>query len=606
MKKPFTPNFNTPKEDLSKEELNKLNKDTIHIQMAQELRDNTQSNITWEVEQIAKSFGFYLEFDRSIKGADKNWMYMLRIANPGGGSLSRQQYEAYDLLSEKYGITPEGSTTLRATTRQTFQFHWVNKEGVLDICKTMAEVGHNSLNGCGDNTRNVMACPLSRFSNIFDANALAHKLGNYFQLPLEPFIKIFAIDPNKLNHPKESFSYNENLLNRKFKIGISTVHHNPETGIIEPDNCIESLTNDMAIAPIIENNKVVAFQIYVGGGQGERNGKPSLASLAEPLCIVSEKDLLNVLSTIVQTHQTIGDRQNRFWARLKYVIKKQGIDWFKKEVETNLGYKLEKANTNLDIGTRQLHHGWFYQETNNLWTYGIFIENGRIQDDGINKHSKSLLRKIMQTFPVEMSISASQDILISNIPENAKDDFEELLKSYKFNERNGKPISTLRKNAGACVGLQTCRLSYTESEKFEPVLMDQLEELGWGNLKESIGITGCERQCYRPATKSIGLVGSGLNRYMFKLFGDVSGQFQGRPLISSNGQDLYLRSIIRDDVPLVINILLKDFQSNSTNTESLGSYHRRIGDDAIITLLKDNSKTAPLMEKPFNTTCVID
>jgi len=39
-----------------------------------------------------------------------------------------------------------------------------------------------------------------------------------------------------------------------------------------------------------------------------------------------------------------------------------------------------------------------------------------------------------------------------------------------------------------CVGRNTCRLTYTDSEKFEPELMDQLEAMGWGDLKESIAI----------------------------------------------------------------------------------------------------------------------
>ncbi|MFT5387962.1 MAG: sulfite reductase (NADPH) hemoprotein beta-component, partial [Candidatus Omnitrophota bacterium] len=146
MKKPFEPNFNTPKEDFTKEEINKLNKEVVFTQMSNEMRDDSNTDVAWEVEQIAKSFGFYLEFDRGIKG-EKNWMYMIRIANPSGGPLSREQYIAYDQLSEKHGIKPNKIPTLRATTRQTFQFHWINKEGVIDICKSMAEVGQSSLNG---------------------------------------------------------------------------------------------------------------------------------------------------------------------------------------------------------------------------------------------------------------------------------------------------------------------------------------------------------------------------------------------------------------------------------------------------------------------------
>ena len=130
--------------------------------------------------------------------------------------------------------------------------------------------------------------------------------------------------------------------------------------------------------------------------------------------------------------------------------------------------------------------------------------------------------------------------------------------------------------------------------------------MGWGDLTESIGITGCERQCFRPATKSIGLVGSGLNRYQLKLFGSEDARHQGEPLISSDGATMYLRSIPRGKVSLVLDTLFKFYKSNRKENEDLGAYHRRIGPDTIIHHLKDNPTTGDLMKATFPTDCVID
>ncbi|MCA9398761.1 MAG: nitrite/sulfite reductase, partial [Candidatus Omnitrophica bacterium] len=309
MKKPFEPNLGTKQEDFSKEELNKLNKSNVFDQYAREMR-NDHGDISWEAEQIAKSTGIYLEFDRSVKGAEKHWMYMIRISNVGGGPVNRQQWRLFDELASKYTKNPQGHPSLRLTTRQAIQFHWVSKKGVLDIVKTLAENKMPSLNACGDNTRNVMSCPLSQFSDVFNANQWAHKAGSYFQLPVEPFIKIFAIDPEKMDKPVESFQYGPNLLNRKFKIAFSAVHRDPSSGKLVPDNCVELRTNDLGVAPMIEGDKINGFQIYVGGGQGERNGKPAMAALAQPLCIVGEEKLLQVLDAVVAVHQEWGDRQN--------------------------------------------------------------------------------------------------------------------------------------------------------------------------------------------------------------------------------------------------------------------------------------------------------
>ncbi len=68
------------------------------------------------------------------------------------------------------------------------------------------------------------AAPLTIFLMLLNTNALAQKCGAYFQLPIEPFISVWQIDPTKIRKPGESFSYGKNLLNRKFKIGFATVH----------------------------------------------------------------------------------------------------------------------------------------------------------------------------------------------------------------------------------------------------------------------------------------------------------------------------------------------------------------------------------------------
>jgi len=605
MKKPFEPQLKTDPKSFDKTELIKGSSIFVQREMAIQLRE-PQELVTSDVETLAKSYGIYLEFDRASTGREKDWMYMIRISNPGGGPINSQQWAVLDELSEKYTVSSEGHPSLRLTTRQNIQFHWVKKKNLKPIIKILAERGLRSINGCGDNTRNVMGCPLSRYSDIFNSWEWAHKAGEYFQLPLEPFIKIFEIDPKFIRKPGQSFQYGPRLLNRKFKIAFSAIHKDPETGRLVPDNCTEILTNDLAIAPIAENGKVQRFQVYIGGGQGERNNYPTMATLAQPFCIVSEDKLLKVLDAIVAVHQEWGDRENRHWARLKYVVKAKGIAWYRDQVSARLGFSLEKPNPHHDYGSRDLHLGWQKQPQNGLWAYGAYIENGRLVDHDPNGKLKSMVRDIMAKYPIEMMVTPNQDILFMNISEKLKETFEKELKSYGYGQRNGKPYSKLRIFSGSCVGRDTCRLTYTDSEKFEPELLDQLEEMGWGDLAESIGITGCERQCFRPATKSIGLVGTGLNRYMFKLFGDETARFQGRPLISQNGNELYLRSVPREKVAVVIGALFKFYKNNGQNGESLGEYLRRIGPDSIIQYLKNNPDTSEFMGKPFHTDFVLE
>ncbi len=605
-RKPCTPNFNTPPDKFSKEELNKIAAGSIAGNVRADFADLSRDDVVWETEQLAKSHGIYLEFNRDKEAVgDKEWIYMMRISIPGGGPLTRQQYNIVDEITETFTKDPDGIPSIRLTNRQNIQFHWIKKHHVPLIVKTLAESGLNTLNGCGDNTRNVMGCPIDHFSDVLNTNALARVCGSYFQMPLEPFISVWQIDPTKVRKPGESFTYGKNLLNRKFKIGFATVHKD-DLGNLQPDNCAEVLSDDVGVVPVIKNNKIVKFQIYVGGGQGERNGKPSLACFAKPLAQVNETDLLKTLDAIVKVHQHWGDRENRIWARVKFVIKKMGIAWYRQEVEKILGVKLELPDPKLDPGARHMHHGWIKQPNNGKWAYGLYIENGRIIDNSPNGKLKSLCKHLMNTYPVEFMITPNQDALFINLPEEMKTAFESDLKKFNYGQRNGKPYSNLRLLSGACVGRNTCRLTYTDSEKFEPELMDQLEAMGWGDLKESIGITGCERQCFRPATKTFGLIGSGFNRYQLKLMGSEDGRHQGLPMLSADGDSIYLRSIPRERVAQVIDVLLRNWKTHAQPLESVGYFHRRIGMQAIIEFLKGNPLTSDLMVKTLSADCVVD
>jgi sulfite reductase (NADPH) hemoprotein beta-component len=244
-----------------------------------------------------------------------------------------------------------------------------------------------------------------------------------------------------------------------------------------------------------------------------------------------------------------------------------------------------------------MHHGWHVQPSNGLLSRGVFIENGRVTDESPNGRLKTMVRDLVRNHPVSVHLTPNQDILFTDIPPDAKDGFEAALASYGFGRRNGAPYSRLRTLSGACVGRDTCKLTYTDSERFEPKLVDDLERMGWGDMAESIGVTGCERQCFRPGTKTIGLVGSGKDRYQFKVMGTEDGRHQGVPLTSEDGM-AYLHNVPGAKVAVVIDALFRYYRENGGERESLGLFHRRVGLRAIIERLSEDPATAELMKGP--------
>src|SRR5215831_16710799 len=79
----INPAFRTNPEDYSKVEIAKINSNELSGSLFSEFRDYDSQNIPWESEQITKSHGIYLEFNRAKTGNEKDWMYMLRITIPG-------------------------------------------------------------------------------------------------------------------------------------------------------------------------------------------------------------------------------------------------------------------------------------------------------------------------------------------------------------------------------------------------------------------------------------------------------------------------------------------------------------------------------------------
>ena len=591
------PNLRTKPEDYSGVEKFKLESNGIRGTLREEFRDYAIDDLGEAAEALAKSHGIYLEYNRAKTGREKDWMYMVRFTIPGGGAFTREQYRVFDEAAEKYAKNPEGVASLRMTTRQNIQYHWIKKQSVLPLIQEIAATGYYTLNGCGDNFRNVMACPLSKFSTVFNGNEWAHKVALFFRLPAAPFIEIFGIDPNYIRDPNEQFQYAPNLLNRKFKTAFSAVHQDWQTGKWHYDNCVELRTNEIGIAPVIDPvapDTDRRFMVYIGGGQGEKNGKATFAALAEPFGVFTEENLLKGMAAITQVHSDWGDRQNRHWARMKYVVWKQGIPWYQERVREH-GVDFEEPIPGFDPGPRELHHGWMKQPSNGLLSFGCYIENGRVID-GANGRLKTMVRSVMEKYDgVELMITPNQDIVFTNVQPAAREELEAHVRSFGWGQRNGKSYSLLRLRSGACVGLDTCRLSYTESERFEPELIDQLDAMGYGDMTESIGITGCERQCFRPATKTIGLVGQGPDLYELKLGGSEDGSTQGHALVDDD--KWYLRQIPREKVAIVIAALFDDYLANRKDCETMGAFHHRVGMKAIVAYLKQVEEVAPLMAK---------
>ncbi|BFI75909.1 nitrite/sulfite reductase [Sulfurisphaera ohwakuensis] len=594
---PINPNFKTKPEEYSEEEKIKLmtkglTQDSLGIHNS--LNDLTKDDIEKEISQIVKSFGIYLEFNRDKMKFDrvKDWIYMIRVAIPGGGPISSDQWRILDEVANKYTVsnayTGYPQPSLKLTTRQDVQFHNVKKKDLVNAIRDIVESKFYTLNGCGDNVRNTISCPISSYYG-FDMNKLARKIAEYFRLPSKLYIQVFELDPNISSEleNRESFQYSDNLLPRKFKIAIAGIIKINDSYVI--DNCVEVRANDIGIVPVIEEGKIEGYQIYVGGSMGENNSYPTFSALALPIGTVTEEELIRVLDAIVRIQQEWGDRKNRHWARLKYLVYKMGVEWMREKVKEYSGIELGEIK-DIDLSFKELHLGWI--KLGDKWGYGIFIENGRVID-GKNGKIKSMIRYIIDNYyDVKLFITPNQHLIITQIDQ--REEFEKIFKEFGYGIRNGKAYSKLRINSIACVGFPTCKLSFTDSERFLPLLIDELERRGFSNVSASVGISGCVAQCSRPATHPISWVGSGYELYMLKIGG--SNDQLGEPLIDWEENVIYLYQVPSKRLADVTEALLQLYEKNKDLGKDAGEVFRKLGNKKIIEYLKNHEKTRDLMK----------
>jgi sulfite reductase (NADPH) hemoprotein beta-component len=155
----------------------------------------------------------------------------------------------------------------------------------------------------------------------------------------------------------------------------------------------------------------------------------------------------------------------------------------------------------------------------------LFVETGRIKDNGTLRQ-KTALRRVAEKFAsVEFRLSANQNVIIANVADSEKTAITALLAEHGVKAEN--QASVLHAASMACPALPTCGLALAESERMLPGLVDRIEnlcaEVGLAGEEIIIRSTGCPNGCARPYMAEIAFVGKAPGRYQLWLGGNTSG-----------------------------------------------------------------------------------
>ncbi len=551
---------------LSSAEATKANSHFLRGPLPEELA-NDSDVFSKPAQAVLKFHGIYQQDDRDLrKSGAKQFSAMIRVGIPGG-LLTPEQYLGLNKLAD------EGDQSLRITTRQDIQFHYIPKKDLREVIRGINRNLLSTLAACGDVARNTVcsAAPFNR-PEAEQLEPYVFYVGRGLKPKTSAYYEVW-IDGEKaasVEEPEDPWQveplYGATYLPRKFKIGFT----------YSGDNATDIYSNDIGFVPAVEDGKIVGFTVLAGGGMGQSAGvKQSHPRLADPVCFIgpSQEEVLEIAAAILTIHRDFGDRTNRKLARLKYVMDAWGVPKFKEELEMRVGRKLSPPRELVwTRGTDYL--GWHQQgaaaDGSPLWFVGVQVLAGRIRDFAQGPKIRTGLRKIVAEFKPQVRLTSLQNLYLSGISEADKPRIAEILREHGIAEPQELP-SVLR-HAMACPALPTCGQAITESERIMPeVVADVQRELNAVGLSDEVvhlRTTGCPNGCARPYTAEIGIVGASVNMYSIYLGGTPLG---------TRLAGLFAQNIKREQLAAKLRPVIQHFREQRNENEAFGDFCYRLG-----------------------------
>lgn len=504
-------------QNLSPVEKIKLASDGLRGTLKESLEEQLTGALYEDDQALVKFHGMYQQDDRdrreerSAKKLEWLYSYMVRLRLPGG-FITAEQWEGLHHVAGHHS-----TGVIKITTRQTIQLHGILKNHVKPTLQDFYTAGLDSISACGDVNRNVICSSHPKQSPVHEqVFAYADKLSQLGLPKTRAYYEIW-LDEAPLTNKREEEDplYQDRYLPRKFKMAIA----------IPPNNDVDVFANDLALIAIIENDELKGFNIAAGGGLGATHGNantyPRLATVLG-FCDTEEK-VLKAAYEIITIQRDYGNRSDRKFSRLKYTIDKMGVEVFKAELEKRCGFALEPARP-YTFTERVDYFGW-HKNHEGKWYYTVFAENGRVMDTE-TLPLKTALLEVSKTRKANFRFTANQKLILSDVLEADKAVVDEILERYGIKQHT-ENASSMRRNAIACVAMNTCPLALAEGQRYLPTLIGKIEPLlekyKLGDDAISVRMTGCPNGCGRSYIAEIGFVGTSYGHYNLHIGGDREG-----------------------------------------------------------------------------------
>ncbi len=459
--------------------------------------------------------------------------FMLRVKLPGG-DLSPAKLRAIGKISVAYG---RGHGEL--TTRQNIQLHWLAMDRLPEVLARLGAAGLSTAGACGDNVRNVTACPVAGLAGdeLFDCRDLVAETAAFF-----------SSRPEYADLP------------RKHKITIAACAQQCNAPEI---HCIALIGN-------LDAAGRQGFAVRVGGGLA------SFPRLADDLgAFVPREEAIGVLQAIVDVwREDRRYRLSRARARLKFMVDDLGPAVFRERVEARLGRRLQDGAAP-PAPPEGDHSGVHPQRQPGLVYAGfpVFL--------GLMSGAQMLdIADLAASYGGGIRLTRRQNFILTDIPESRLEGVLAGAAALGFPPEAGG----LRGLSIACTGDPFCNFTVAETKGKLQEIVEHLESaLGPAAAELKINLDGCPHACAHHWVGDIGLQGTTLRErgaggeklhgYDLFLRGGLGADAAiGRPV---------LRRVPGDSVHRVIERLFRAYLAGRAAGEPIQRYFARSSDDEL-------------------------
>jgi ferredoxin-nitrite reductase len=421
---------------------------------------SAMDEVPGEVERL-KWVGIYPQ----KQGGDA---FMIRIKIPGG-VLSAEQARTIGQIAIDFAQGPEpnphfGNNFLDLTTRQDIQMHWIHMRDVPEIWRRLESVGMTTVQACGDSARNVLCCPVSGLDHeeILDAYPVAQAISDYFTGNRE-----YANLP------------------RKFKMSV--------TGCLE--DCGQAEINDVGLLPARLEDGTVGFNLRVGGGLSDG---PRMASDAD--VFVRPEQAVEITRAIAQVFGELGNRENRWANRLRYLVQELGPERFREELQNRASFELTPAGEDLTKRYRGDHVGVHQQKEHGFYYVGINVPVGRMSGEHLVETAR-----LAEEYGEGVRLATDQNLVITGVPEERLDGLLDEPLLERFSPRPG----AFERGIVACTGNEFCRFAIVETKIRAVEWAKEMDERVGDVGQEAVRMhfSGCSASCAQPQIGDVGFRG---------------------------------------------------------------------------------------------------